>query len=100
MDDKIFDSIVQGAKEGLAYLKGDASGVAVHHFHNVDAENIKRVRSELSMTQKQFAENFGFSLDSLKNWEAGRRTPDTSAQTLIKVIAHNPKVVMEALHHA
>lgn len=98
MDKEIFDSIVKGANEGLDYLKGKpATPVIVHHFHKQDAVDIKPIRQKLGMSQPKFAQSFGFSLDSVRNWESGRRVPDTSAQVLLKVIAYNPAVVIEAL---
>jgi DNA-binding transcriptional regulator YiaG len=30
----------------------------------------------MKLSQKEFAKRFEFSLDSVKNWEQGRRVPD------------------------
>jgi putative transcriptional regulator len=58
---------------------------------------IKRIRQELGLTQKEFAERFQIPLGTLRDWERGARKPDTAAQTLLRVIAHNPQAVVQAL---
>jgi hypothetical protein len=50
------------------------------------------------MTQSRFSETFGFSLDAIKHWEGGRRTPEAPARTLLTVIDKNPAAVITALH--
>lgn len=94
----LFDSLMEGLEDMQAYLAGNRGRVVVHHVHMPDADAIKLMRARFGMTQKHFAESFGFPIDCIKNWESGRRTPDTSAQLLLRVIEHNPKAVMDALH--
>lgn len=36
---------------------------------------IKKLRSQLGLSQVSFAEKVGVSLDTIKSWEIGRRTP-------------------------
>jgi putative transcriptional regulator len=57
----------------------------------------KEIRKRLHMTQRQFADAFRFSLGAVRDWEQGRKTPDPSTRTLLKVIAHRPDLVKEAL---
>jgi len=33
----------------------------------------------------------------LRDWEQGRKDPDTAARAYLRVIGHNPAAVMEAL---
>lgn len=94
----LFDSMMEGIEDMQAYLAGDRGRVVVHHVHTPDADAIKVMRARFGMTQKHFAESFGFPIDCIKNWESGRRTPDTSAQLLLRVIERNPKAVIDALH--
>ena len=60
--------------------------------------NIKKMRLQLAMTQEQFASAFHLSLPTLRDWEQSRSQPDQAARTLLKVIAHNPALVREALN--
>jgi len=57
----------------------------------------KEIRERLHMTQRQFADTFRFSLGAVRDWEQGRKIPDPSTRTLLKVIAHRPDLVKEAL---
>ncbi|HTW67284.1 MAG TPA: hypothetical protein VME17_21840 [Bryobacteraceae bacterium] len=54
----------------------------------------------MKLSQKEFAARFGFSLDSVQNWDQGRRIPDRPARTLVSVIAHESKAVERALRAA
>ncbi len=49
------------------------------------------------MTQAKFSDTFGLSLDTVKHWESGRRTPEAPARVLLTVISHDPKAVVRAL---
>ena len=59
--------------------------------------DVKAIRENLSLTQEEFAETFHLPLTMVKEWERAIRTPDPTAQTLLRVIAYNPKLVQEAL---
>jgi hypothetical protein len=48
------------------------------------------------MTQAKFSDTFDFSLDAIKHWEGGRRTPEAPARTLLTVIDKNPAAVLPA----
>ena len=55
------------------------------------------IRRRLKLTQEQFAEQFQIPLGTLRDWEQGRVEPDQAAKAYLKVIAHNPALVLEAL---
>ena len=59
--------------------------------------NAKKIRAKLHLTQEQFAGNFNLPLGTIRDWELGRRQPDTAAKNLLRVIEHNPDAVIEAL---
>jgi putative transcriptional regulator len=59
--------------------------------------DVRKLRGEMKLSQTQFAAKFGFSLDSIQNWEQGHRQPEGPARTLLAVIAKNPKAVEEAI---
>ena len=61
---------------------------------------MKAIRNRLGMTQAKFSDTFGFSLDAIKHWEGGRRTPEAPARTLLTVIDKNPAAVLIALNPA
>src|SRR5579872_855501 len=90
-----FDQMMSGLNDFEAFLAGEQEGFKAHVPNEVD---VKAIRNRLGMTQARFSDTFGFSLDAIKHWEGGRRTPEAPARALLTVIARNPKAVMIALH--
>lgn len=91
----VADRIGRGLKEAIAYADGnDTVGYAVHVPTNVD---VKAIREKLEMTQEEFAGRFGFSINTLRHWEQGRRVPEGPARAYLLVIDRNPKAVQQAL---
>lgn len=88
---------MDGLNDVEAFLAGEQEGFKAHVPHNVD---VKAIRNRLGMTQARFSDTFGFSLDAIKHWEGGRRTPEAPARTLLTVIARNPAAVLNALNPA
>ena len=61
------------------------------------ADYAKRVRSATYLTQAEFAERIGVPVDTVRNWEQGKRAPRGPARALLKVIEHAPATVFAAL---
>lgn len=91
----MFEDLMNGLDEVDAFLAGQTAGYKVSVPAEVD---VKSIRKGLKMTQSRFSDTFGFSLDAVKHWEGGRRTPESSARAFLTVIAKNPGAVIEALH--
>jgi putative transcriptional regulator len=91
----MFEDLKAGLNEADAFLAGKTSGYKVAVPSEID---VKSIRKRLHMTQARFSNAFGFSLDAVKHWEGGRRTPEASARAFLTVIAKNPKAVIAALH--
>jgi putative transcriptional regulator len=62
------------------------------------AEQIRALLARLGLSQSQFALRFGFTIDTVQQYEQGRRTPSGPAATLLRVIAGDPEAVARALH--
>jgi len=92
---KLFDDLKAGLEDIDRFLGGETAGFKVTLPAQVD---VKSIRKQLKMTQSRFSDTFGFSLDAVKHWEGGRRTPESSARAFLTVIARNPSAVIEALH--
>ena len=58
---------------------------------------VKAIRLELGMTQREFASAYHLSLATVRDWEQGRYLPGQAARTLLKLIARKPRVVERAL---
>ena len=53
------------------------------------------VRKQLKKSQLSFSKLLGVPLGTIRDWEQGRKQPDSAAVTLIKVAQKNPKVLEE-----
>jgi putative transcriptional regulator len=51
----------------------------------------------MGLSQGDFARQFGFSVDTVQNWEQGHRKPAGSARVLLTIIQREPKAVRRAL---
>jgi putative transcriptional regulator len=92
-----FEQMMDGLNDVEAFLAGKHEGFTAHVPQEVD---VKAIRNRLGMTQARFSNTFGFSLDAIKHWEGGRRTPEAPARTLLTVIDKNPAAVLTALSPA
>lgn len=57
------------------------------------AENASTIRAQFGMSQRQFARMMGISVNTLQNWEQGRRRPDGPARVLLRVAAKHPEAL-------
>lgn len=62
--------------------------------------DLSALRRYLNLTQKQFAHRIGISVDTLQNWEQGRRRPEGPARALLRILAKHPRLVMRDLEQA
>src|SRR5690349_24562233 len=92
-----FEELMSGLDDVESFLSGEKEDFKVHVPEKVD---VKSIRNKLRMTQARFSDTFGFSLDAIKHWEGGRRTPEAPARTLLTVIDKNPAAVLTALNPA
>lgn len=57
----------------------------------------RRVRLRTGLTQAAFAGRIGVPLDTVRNWEQGKRSPAGPARALLKVLDHAPEAALAAL---
>ena len=91
---EFFNSIKQGLTEAIQYSEGKCPKAIVHQFSSIDVKNI---RSNLGMSQIEFALAFGISVSTLRHWERGDRVPQGPALVLLNVVAKEPQAVLNAL---
>ncbi len=58
----------------------------------------RRVRKRLGFSQAEFAQRIDVSLDTIRNWEQGKRSPTGAAKALLKVLDKAPEAALAALH--
>jgi putative transcriptional regulator len=57
----------------------------------------RRVRKRLGLTQLEFSRRIDVSLDTIRNWEQGKRCPTGAAKALLKVLDKAPEAALSAL---
>jgi putative transcriptional regulator len=62
------------------------------------AKFARRVRRRLGFSQAEFAQRIDVSLDTIRNWEQGKRSPTGAAKALLKVLDKAPEAALAALH--
>jgi len=89
-----FDRLVKSVKQAGAIRRGQLKPGRVTELQ---AEDVRAIRSKLAKSQEEFALMIGVSVATLQNWEQGRRRPEGPARVLLRVAAKNPQAIVEAL---
>jgi putative transcriptional regulator len=58
---------------------------------------VRDLRRRARLTQTEFAARLGVPVETIRNWEQGKRAPRGPARALLAVIAHSPETVFAAL---
>ncbi len=61
------------------------------------AKFARRVRKRFGFSQAEFAQRIDVSLDTIRNWEQGKRCPTGPAKALLKVLDKAPEAALAAL---
>ncbi len=96
---KVANSIRRGLHEAVAYARGEADARR-YRVHVPEEIDVRAIRMKLGMTQEEFAARFGFSVNTLRHWEHGKRQPEGPTRAYLLVIDRAPRAVEKALHAA
>lgn len=94
MEEKDFRDLLTSIDQARKIHAGKMRASRVFKFHPM---LVTKIRKKLRVSQSKFAHIIGVSVDTLQNWEQGRRRPEGPALALLKVAENNPKAVMKAL---
>ena len=95
MKKKEFARLLEGVRELGAVLRGDKK--VITRTDRIDPDSVAVVRGRMKLSQGEFPRMLSISVDTLQNWEQGRRKPSGAARVLLKVAARHPEVVLEAV---
>ena len=87
-----FEMLVQSVREGRSILKGEAKP---SRSFDIGRQDVRRIREKLDVSQATFASLMGVSVNTVQNWEQGRRTPTGPARALLNVVCHKPGILSE-----
>jgi putative transcriptional regulator len=65
--------------------------------HSNPAEFVRQVRARCGLTQAAFAERIEVPIETVRNWEQGKRSPRGPARALLKLIDSAPEAAFAAL---
>jgi len=64
---------------------------------HLDATYARNVRGQTGLTQMAFAARIGVPVETVRNWEQGKRSPRGPARALLKVIEQAPDAAFAVL---
>ena len=65
--------------------------------HHDPASFVRQVRARCGLTQAAFAEKIEVPIETVRNWEQGKRSPRGPARALLKLIDRVPDVAFATL---
>jgi putative transcriptional regulator len=87
------EDIERWAEEDGGAMTDEELAQAVPVYPPTKPEEVRALRARLELSQSQFSLMFGFSVDTVQQYEQGRRVPSGPASTLLRVIAKEPAVI-------
>ena len=91
MEDIFFNDLLSSTKEAKAILQKKQKASRTFFIEEPDA---KTIRAKLSLTQSEFATLLNISVNTLRNWEQGRRTPEGPAKVLLNIANLHPEILL------
>jgi len=102
-DGRIVEILPDGSERAIPSQLEGAVTPAAPNGHAVaagappDAAYARGVRARTKLTQAQFAARIGVPIETVRNWEQGKRSPRGPARALLKVIDKAPDVAFAVL---
>ena len=93
MNKKNFAELLQSVKEAGKIMRGEMKPSRQFVFD--DKEDIQEVRQGFNASQSEYAQFMGVSINTLQNWEQGRRHPTGPAKVLLRIVVRKPEIFTE-----
>lgn len=90
MNNDNFESLQRALGEAEAFRAGKRAGFVVH-----EPVDVRALRARTKLTRARFAERYGLDSRTLEQWEQGRRRPDKSSETYLRLIEKAPDQVAD-----
>ena len=92
----IFDELETSLQEAVDIKQGKAQASRVTRHEVAD---VRAIRTKLHVSQAEFADAMGTSIDTIKSWETKRRNPTGLAAKVLATIQDNPAFFSELASH-
>jgi putative transcriptional regulator len=101
-DGRIVEILPDGSEQPLPRLLADLAqrmrgGRVAENAARADAAYARGVRARTKLTQAEFATRIGVPLETVRNWEQGKRSPRGPARALLKLIEKVPDIAFAVL---
>jgi putative transcriptional regulator len=94
-DGRIVEILPDGSERPLSSAMAPDAANGSHR--DSDAVYAKGVRARTKLTQAEFAARIDVPIETVRNWEQGKRSPRGPARALLKVIDKAPQVAFAVL---
>jgi putative transcriptional regulator len=104
-DGRLVEVLPDGSERAIA-SEPQAIAAAAHRAarseegRSQDATYARTVRGRTGLTQAAFAARIGVPVETVRNWEQGKRSPRGPARALLKVIEEAPDAAFAVLAKA
>jgi putative transcriptional regulator len=88
-DGRIVEILPDGSERALTTAASDSAGG--------DAAYARSVRAQTKLTQAEFAARIGVPIETVRNWEQGKRSPRGPARALLRLVEKAPQVAFAVL---
>jgi putative transcriptional regulator len=102
-DGRLVEILADGSERAMPPAPPEADGrilapsVQPGRPPHTDADYARRVRAQVRLTQAEFAARIGVPIETVRNWEQGKRHPRGPARALLKLLECEPEVAFSVL---
>jgi len=97
-DGRIVEILSDGTERDLTGTATRSAGAGVNEVGSPgDAAYARGVRAQTKLTQAEFASRIGVPIETVRNWEQGKRSPRGPARALLKLLEKAPEVAFAVL---
>jgi putative transcriptional regulator len=98
-DGRLVEILPDGSERALPDGVGRARAQVVAAGRRLEGEAIyaRKIRSQVHLTQAEFAARIGVPIETVRNWEQGKRQPRGPARALLRLIDEAPDVAFSVL---
>jgi putative transcriptional regulator len=91
---KAFEKIAAGLDEALEMARGNAKPAKLYVPPEI---SVREIRKKLSLSHDDFAAEFGFTINQIRDWEQGRTRPLGGLRAYLMLIKSDPQAVSQLL---
>ena len=98
-ESNVYNSIMAGIDEAIKDAKSDRPilkrhKVTVEPVKVYEADEVKKIRNSIGMSQKSFASYMGVSHKTVEAWEAGNNHPSGAASRILRMMEMDKDLVV------